>query len=44
MKAGQKPPIEGGVDCTPYLEDADIAEQRRAHLRFAKQQQDSMPD
>jgi hypothetical protein len=43
-KAGQKPPVGDAVDCTLYLDDADIAEQRRAHLRAAKLQQDGMPD
>ena len=39
-QARQKPPTENAVDCTPYLDDADIARQRRAHLRYAKLQQD----
>lgn len=43
-QAGQKPPIEDAVDCTPYLDDADIAAQRRDHLRYSKRQQDGMPD
>ena len=43
-KAGQKPPIEDEIDRTPYLDDADIARQRRARLRYDKLQQDGMPD